>query len=1081
MRKVKLLALLLAALMVVTAFAGCANTTEIQGEVDGLESRVEALEGAIGNVQGSVDGLEDSVAGIGSSIAGNNDAIKDVADALAGLKDQINELEKPVDTDPVDTEKAPAETEAPAGDSADALRAKANELGLKIGEIQGTLRVDEKHYADADYVAALQAVTAAQTAISACKTVAEMEAEYAKLETELAKYVRVDTKFYQLYTELKGNYTGDEACLIKVDEAIAAYEDAAEHYADKGVTDWDEYGKDENGKKILLSDLKTDIDSWEGEYEWVADEADRLSDLIEDIEIGDSYNDLRTNIGQPYRAWLKRANALSTALVSLVSNYADYETALAVAEVSDDAKNDLSYLTVADWDSDGEVDLFDNYTELKAAGKHLVFVLRNGDELVETADVYANIVAAINAWAAEYNLDAKTAEHLVNQKFGGSTADAKYFYATFLNEKAFVEDMAAKSVEFKDTLAKSIKALNSKRMINVKEDFVKAYEANTKAIEDWYKACYDAYVKALDEAVAADKIVGNKTKVVAKEAYKAVFEKNFNEMVVAADLGRYCKAHKAYTFNTTVDLTLDDHKDDAACVDVLYTAGLDYDSDFVALYDFVEGDKMTKFLTTTYSDASALADKINKAIADWDIAGEKTVWTFLNTVGGYHTKVTETVDGVTYTYLRANATVDKTKETVAAYMALYGKGGDHTGNADLSALVDTDAYKAAIEALKAHLNKIDAATAELNEAYVALLGDGAEAVITTVNKGKVAALSGKLDAWKKVAGREDSERVEVIGTKNGHEEYELINIVNDYEALKNNNFKAVIAGLENRVNQLNNQIKALKSLYAALDKVNAFSKITIDSLGSANTSLKGSNYAATGIAMTEKDSNKKYDWVVSYITYDLEKHEFVVEETSAVYGTNDTHKEAAALEEAVAKFSDVYDGRTDFAGVTFSSVEFTWDGEMFKVDDLITIATNLYNKVLVNNFGAKDTDLENAKKSFVGYEFANVVATVMSKLNGVATVTDAEKKAVKTSANLAELKNVLVSIDENSNFEDIKFAGYTFLDMQAVNDVFTLAGDTEAVIDLLDKADIEVEVDETTGAIVAVEGVDVAETVVWAN
>lgn len=1028
MRKVKLLALLLAALMVVAAFAGCADTTEIEGEVDGLESRVEALEGAINGVQGSVSDLENSVSGIGSGIADNNAAVQGVLDALKDLESKLNE-----------TEKAP-ETEAPvAGDSVDALKKRADELGAKIGALQAQVMAEQVHYVAADYVDALKALTAAHTEIAASNTVAAMDAVYAALEAKLAALVRVDDKFYNYYIQLKGNYTGDEACLALVEEALDWYEEAEEHYED--VTfDWTKYETPELDKKgnpveVDLDDLVEEIEGWDDKLDDIKTEAEGYIQDIEDIKPDAEYAELATLVGK-IAGWKKEAVALAPVHGDLVTNYAKLEAALEaslnfkVAETLIDALKVESVL-------DGEpASLFDDYMELLATGSHVIFVavdedgefILNDEEVVYTADVYANINKAIDKWIDENDITEEVAEFIINKAFADGD---EYFYATYLNAEKFAASMAAEFEAFKKGAAADILALNSKSLSN-SAVLVASYQANADKINDWYKAAVDAYTKACAAEDKADR-TAKYTRVVAAADYADVLEANFNEMVVLAGLGAANAADEDddnLYFGTTTNYALGIVTDPDAV-----------NGNYIQFYNFKDT-ATVEFLSSTYNEAKGIADDINKAIANFPVLQQISVVEVLTAIGGYH-NTPAVVDEVLVLGVADEIDEDNfdgTVNTIAEYMAAYGKGGLLMGEAtkaDLSSLVDVAAYDKLVAAVTARVEEIDDATSKLNAAYSKLLGLGDEAIITTATTAEVAELVAAINAWKNAGGRVDAQLAVEYKTVGDYKEYNLVNVIEAYDALSaNTDFEAVIKKIENRSTAIVTEANLLVSLYKMIDEVNKFSAITFDTL--TNTaSLKG-NFAVTKLTKEPVDEKtKKYRWGVTYVTFDPTTMTFTTKTNWDLVAATQKNEEKALAEGATAFAKHVTAKNLDVK-VPLATLATNLRGKCFNTTELIELATKLYDKFMVDNYGETFAEVETARKNFVaannGYELKGWIASIATGLNAKGY----DISSIKTVTTLAGLTTNLNAASSHLK-ADVAFGGYKNADLTSD---FKLKGDT---------------------------------------
>lgn len=199
MRKVKLLALLLAVLMVVTAFAGCANTDVIESDVANLDERVTALENLLNGIDKEIDDLDAQIKDLGDKIDSDK-----TADEVAALQKQLEEQKAALEAQKKAAEdaKAAADAAAAAAKKAAEDQAKANaDLLKQIQELMKAQEDAEKEAAKvltdaktaalakiatiesglagkyADLVAAAKAAVNAATTENACdKAVADLEA-----------------------------------------------------------------------------------------------------------------------------------------------------------------------------------------------------------------------------------------------------------------------------------------------------------------------------------------------------------------------------------------------------------------------------------------------------------------------------------------------------------------------------------------------------------------------------------------------------------------------------------------------------------------------------------------------------------------------------------------------------------------------------------------------------------------------------------------------------------------------------------------------------------------------------------------
>ena len=254
MRKVKLLALLLAALMVVAAFAGCANTEDIENDVADLEDRVEALEGKIDNnadqinaLAGLIEELNKSQTSIQNSVnagqteqAASNQAL---LDAINALKNQIADLDKEIDQvakDQAAAEKEAAEKEAAEKEAAAKAEAEAEKVAaaLKVAqdaaakqiELEYAARVkDSDNYFEEDYANLLKLFASAETKVDAAANAAEVEAAMEQFYAELKGYVAIDDQLYNYFETLWGGMT--EANRAVNEAAQELLKAAQAHYA----------------------------------------------------------------------------------------------------------------------------------------------------------------------------------------------------------------------------------------------------------------------------------------------------------------------------------------------------------------------------------------------------------------------------------------------------------------------------------------------------------------------------------------------------------------------------------------------------------------------------------------------------------------------------------------------------------------------------------------------------------------------------------------------------------------------------------------------------------------------------------
>lgn len=200
MRKIKLMALLLAALMIVTAFAGCAGVKK--EELDALDVRVQALEDLLNGQQKDLEEIKNDLAGLDN---------KEVLDAIDSMKTDLENQIKDVNTRVDDFED---KADAPiAGVSAETKAEQQKALALiEVKRAEFTKAVDE--YSAEDYTKISEALGTATGAVNAATTVDAVKAAMTALDSELAKYMTYAMKAYDYYCKLLGNVNADAGDLV---------------------------------------------------------------------------------------------------------------------------------------------------------------------------------------------------------------------------------------------------------------------------------------------------------------------------------------------------------------------------------------------------------------------------------------------------------------------------------------------------------------------------------------------------------------------------------------------------------------------------------------------------------------------------------------------------------------------------------------------------------------------------------------------------------------------------------------------------------------------------------------------------
>lgn len=507
MRKVKVLALLLAALMVVAVFAGCADTDAIVADVENLDERVEALENLLNNQKDAIDDVKDQLGDVSDKL--DNDttaaqleavlkALEEQQKANAELQEQLKELGDKVTEVEKDTEDA---------DDDAALEAAVKVYTAQLQELKITCELKKDLYIAADYEAVVKALSDGIVAVAAAE-----KADDAKAAFEAAKAVYdakaiVSSKLAAYYAQVNNTITADSKALI---EEIRAYinDDPATEYvcpvnqkynptADPAVK-VDELTNAEllvdnlngvkgaDGKLVkvnVVAELKNAVAAYDHiTSKEFADKVKAAVDAIAEIKTV-TYNESITDASSKYDLVVADVVALDADKNGETDNkqYAPYVADSVLAQVTNAAelnaaKARLVELTVAAamYDtyvalSTGTVgEIFDAYTDLSATDK----------VLYTNKPVYDAVDAILNKWVDAYKLEAENVEAIVNAKEGAD------FYYGYLKNKLTTE-LSVKAYADFAAIANRIAALN--KLTTVTAANVTEYGEITKAITAWQK------------------------------------------------------------------------------------------------------------------------------------------------------------------------------------------------------------------------------------------------------------------------------------------------------------------------------------------------------------------------------------------------------------------------------------------------------------------------------------------------------------------------------------------------------------------------------------------------------------------
>ena len=511
MRKVKVLALLLAALMVVAVFAGCADTDAIVADVENLDERVEALENLLNNQKDAIDDVKDQLGDVSDKL--DNDttaaqleavlkALEEQQKANAELQEQLKELGDKVTEVEKDTEGA---------DDDAALEAAVKVYTAQLQELKITCELKKDLYIAADYEAVVKALSDGIVAVAAAE-----KADDAKAAFEAAKAVYdakaiVSSKLAAYYAQVANAITADSKALI---DEIRAYIDLTEDTATVKNTApvYVKYGKDAddltvaellvaniNGEKNadgsvklvnVVAELKKAVDA----YDYVVGAnnnktfANKVKDAVDKIKAIETVTYGETSLTAAQTAYnAVKVDILGDATATTVNTnvYAPYLADSIMSQVTNAA--DLTAAQARLVELAVAAAMYDTYGAQSASGIASIFKAYNdlGDKTLYTnKPAYDAVDALLNKWVADYKLEAVNVKNIVNDKNGdkdGIADDPDYYYTytldrhtTALSVKAYT-DFAA--------IVNRITALNA--LSTVVAANVTEYGEITKAITAW--------------------------------------------------------------------------------------------------------------------------------------------------------------------------------------------------------------------------------------------------------------------------------------------------------------------------------------------------------------------------------------------------------------------------------------------------------------------------------------------------------------------------------------------------------------------------------------------------------------------
>lgn len=683
MRKIKITALILAVLMVMAAFAGCAGKADVEELANKLDEHLNEAAANQEKTDEKLSELADLIAGLTNSQTQIKDDQQAVLDAIKDLTDKVTNVEN---TDKVDT----------------TLEAAKTVYTTKLNEYKLTCELNKTDYAPADYQEVITALTNAINAIAAATTEADAKAAFEAAEKVYNDKATVVTKLVGFYNKFINNVTKDskeDIAALRValygdnetDSILKVAYGATVNKTSGAITGTlpatvTAYGAD---KIHLVNQLHAIVKAYDylvgTDFGALVSDATSKITAIGKVTLDPAKLDAISRAEAAVRAVQKavkgtaaadvHAAYLADSNVNLITNLADLTAATAKREALTVAKAMYSVRMGTAGTGGTMVSAFTKYTALTTKVDY------------KKVAVYEEINTKLAAWAAEYNVDAENIAWIV------TNVDGVDFAAYAADNHAVA--LTVKAAENFKAIADRIVALG------------KTTELKTAAFAE-----YDAIAKAIDTWKKLQKADANNKDPLLRDAVN-LSDYNFARILVQygifEDKTAAVDANKA-----DIDLTVDA---------TTALAALKADNNgttknmYVGVYGF-EGDVLT-FFTDTYNDAADDAKAINAAIAGVKVDEARSILDLIN-INGYWT-----VDAAgKYTKLPAITAVSGDIDTVAEFYLTYKQEAY-----DLSYMINEQALNdkiAAVEKKIADQKKIaveliatiDALIAEMKEDMV---------------------------------------------------------------------------------------------------------------------------------------------------------------------------------------------------------------------------------------------------------------------------------------------------------------------------------------------------------------------------
>ena len=489
MRKIKLMALLLAALMIVTAFAGCASVK--QEDFDAVEDRVSAIEDLLKGQQGIISDLAGKVDANGN---------QEILDAIDSVKNDLEEKIESVNNRVDEVEKQ----EPTAGTTVtDATKAKQAEALASIEVQKATFSKNADEYDEATYAAITAAFGTAQAEVTAATTEAGVKAAMDKLAAALDTYKTYAMKLYDYYVALLGNVNEDAEELVdEVLDFIEVIDEVYEDLTDKEKIDELQYlvSKGTTASKNVYLDVYSSVVALCNIY--------AKTSGTYDVEYVNAKGKVVTATSETLNGFKKAAKALDKEIVALVGDeilYSDlgstfeaklealqdkYEDYVDLAELIGGAAL-VDLVTKGDIIADAEAkvealyEAKDAYDELNGRNKNglyyydeldakvgLTFVDDDDDKVWYGEYYEEEITAVLDAWIEEYELSEDNVKAII-----GETK-----YENYLEAAHVVALIAAAYEKFADEIVPAINDIN--KLSAGTADAVQEYKDLKDAIEE---------------------------------------------------------------------------------------------------------------------------------------------------------------------------------------------------------------------------------------------------------------------------------------------------------------------------------------------------------------------------------------------------------------------------------------------------------------------------------------------------------------------------------------------------------------------------------------------------------------------